>query len=246
VQIELLHYNFKLAADKLDSLRRRDFLSAEIDELLNQAQLILVSNAYSGANSKRVSFEEKQEMTDLVSALVVKSPSDIQPCLSPVSTEQYNSRITRYEFDLGDLEFQYYHYISAVAKLDGCDIRVYLTTHDKLYPVLDDPFRGPSATWKRVVGVFGKTDDTLANSRSIYIYSEEPVNELCIEYVKLPIEMTIGGYNDINNVPKVRTESELPDEYHNRIIDIAVLLAQGIVENEKGYQIASQKLQINS
>lgn len=250
MQVELLHYNFKLQADKVDSLRRRDFLGAEIDEFLNQAQIMLIRQMYSGNHRQRLAYEQAQQITDFLAGLTVKQPTNTTPCLSPKAggTVAINDRITMYEFVLPNP--QYMHFVSASALLADCSADVIITTHDRLQPTLKDPYMGPSAKWARVVGVFARESQSTAVSgvrdRSIFIYSEVPVLNLCVEYLRMPVTITIGGYPDINGATRVKTECELPASFHNQLVDLAVMIAQGVVENPQGYQIASQKLQINN
>ena len=71
MNIREMQYDFKVKADKIDSLKTRNLLPAEIDWILNNAIQEFVDNKYGD-------FESKQDLVDQLSTLVVKSPTDIQ------------------------------------------------------------------------------------------------------------------------------------------------------------------------
>lgn len=75
MNIREMQYDFKVKADKIDSLKTRNLLPAEIDWILNNAIQEFVDNKYGD-------FESKQDLVDQLSTLVVKSPTNIQPGLS--------------------------------------------------------------------------------------------------------------------------------------------------------------------
>jgi len=59
-----MHINFKLEADKTDSLNYPDFEPEEIDKWLNIAQERYIKQRYSGMNAHRASFEQTQKRMD--------------------------------------------------------------------------------------------------------------------------------------------------------------------------------------
>ena len=79
--IKELHYQFKLNLDRVDSLANPDFNPAEIDWLLNEAQLIFIKQRMGMNNQKRAGFETSQKRIDDLGNLVIKFP--LQPGLSP-------------------------------------------------------------------------------------------------------------------------------------------------------------------
>ncbi len=72
MNINEMHYDFKVKADKVDSLKTRNFLPAEIDWILNTATQEFVDNKYGD-------FETTQDLIDQLSTLVIKSPTINQP-----------------------------------------------------------------------------------------------------------------------------------------------------------------------
>lgn len=82
--IRELQYQFKINLDRIDSLSNPDFNAAEIDWLLNEAQLIFVKQRMSmRSNAKQKGFEESQKRIDDLGNLVVKFPlqSGVVPTL---------------------------------------------------------------------------------------------------------------------------------------------------------------------
>ena len=64
MNVSQMHYHFKLGLDKVDSLSSPNFLSEEIDVLLNQAQAQIIENRAYGNNIKGESVEETQKRLD--------------------------------------------------------------------------------------------------------------------------------------------------------------------------------------
>lgn len=237
------HYHFKLLYNKWDSQHKRDLNPAEIDEILNKAQDIYIEQTYSGFNSKQVGFENTQQRIDDLSHLVIKCPSNIQQELSPsLSTLKNISK-----FNLEDLQFPYLHLIRANANLrrssDNCTTsgEVMIVQHDDLNRILKDTFKQPSFNWKRVVGVFGRSGTSATDLSSLYIYTDDTfsVDSICIEYLKKPDRVSIGGYPDISGNIKTATNFEFPDHVILQIIDLAVREAQRIISDPEGFQLAS-------
>ena len=46
MDVKSMHYDFKLKMDRVDTLSNPDFNIAEIDWLLNEAQLVFVKNRF--------------------------------------------------------------------------------------------------------------------------------------------------------------------------------------------------------
>lgn len=232
MQIELMHYNFKRKYDKIDSQDRRDLTDGEIDEFLNEAIINFVETRYSGNNAKQLGFEVTQQRIDDLSTLVVKSE-----VLTP-----YSNSSGVYEFRLSQLTQPYMHFLRANVNTSDCSdpISLQYIQHDDLDYVLSNAQRRPSLKWKRAVASFGRSDNKIS---SIYIYTGEEftIDSITIDYLKMPSEVTIGGYNDINGSTKTKTECDLPDNVHNQIIDIAVGLAAGVTENILMQKIASEQ-----
>lgn len=238
--MDIFHYEWKRKRDKVDSQDRRDYTDAEIDASINEAILQFCQTRYSGNNPKQTGFEVTQQRIDDLSTLVIKSPMK-QPLLTAHKVDLDEGI---YEYQLSDLTYPYMHYLRARAKVTGCatPIDVIITQHDDLNFVLRNEQLKPSVKWNRVIGTFGRSDDAQSNSLFLYTNKEFELDGLYIDYLKMPDEVSIGGYNDINGSLKSRVECDLPGRVHNQIIDLAVKLASGVDENIVMSQLASQEL----
>lgn len=232
--IEEIHFNVKLRASRMDTHFNREFTPAEIDEILNSAQLKLVNRIFNGITLTREGMEDTQQVSDMLSTLVVSSP-DLQPPLSP-SFISNNTSI----FKLSDTIYPYKQYLRSYVESEDCPnkiIDVNITPQDYLTVALKTVYKKPSLRWSRCIGTFSKEVD----DRRIIIYTngEFKASKLYLTYLKQPNLVTIGGYTDIQGNLKVKTECELPVDMHDRLVDEAVVLLQGIVENPSGFQISN-------
>jgi hypothetical protein len=229
-------YDFKIKADKVDSLKTRNFLPAEIDWMLNLAIQNFVDNKYGD-------FEKIQDLTDQLSSLVIKSPTTDQPAV-PVT--QVASGV--YEMKLDDLQFPYLHLVrlNALATKQGCSSKIMKgdeVSHDTLNKVLLSPFEGPNFNWMNLPYVFGK-DVSNEGKSSIFFYTNNDfiISEVYPEYIKIPKQVFFGGYNSLNG-EYISTDTpvncDLPPAFHRRIVDIAVAEASDYI-NKPDY---AQKLQ---
>lgn len=238
---EYWHYEFKLRKNRLDTQHHKDFTPAEIDSLLQDAELIWISQQYSGNNPRKTAFETTQMRYDNLSSLVVKYPE--QPVITP-------SIITGnvFEFPLNNLVSNYLHMLNIEGKIEGCLKATYIkiVQHDDIANYMYDPYKGPSKSpFPRLIGTYGKS--STSTGRSLYVYSDGTFNIEWIkpEYIKRPNPVALGGYNDILGNPVIKTNSEIPEEYHSRVIDIAVDEARRILEELQEFQLSSQKHLVN-
>ena len=175
--IDLIHYNIKLRHNNIDSQHKKDFNSAEIDEILNDAILIWVEQQYSGNNHKQTSFETTQQRIDNLSSLVVKYPEQI--FLTPNSING-----NTFEFNLNKLKYKYLHPIRVEAKINKCSekIEVKIVQHDDINKYMRDPLKKPSyKPFPRVIGNYGKQSNQLNNS-SLYLYSYKTLSLLSVTF----------------------------------------------------------------
>lgn len=85
-----MHTAFKFGMDKFDSLNYPNFLPAEIDLLLNQAQDTFIKQRYGVTNTKKQSFEETQKRTEDIKNVVVRAT--IVPAANASDNINSNSR----------------------------------------------------------------------------------------------------------------------------------------------------------
>lgn len=237
MQVQELHYQFKLNMDRVDTLSNPDFNAAEIDWLLNEAQLIFVKQRYSTNNLKRSGFENTQKRIDDLSPLVVKFPT--QPAITPTLTSGI------YEVPLSSLAYQYLFLVNIYvdATINNCSVRVPLkfVQHDDIARTLRDPFDGPSD--ESFPYNFGAASTT---GTSIYIYpGSYTIENVYIEYLRYPSRISRGTYTYIDGTVYPPATSELPDHTHPEIVDIATQLASLNIESPEYIQLRNQKVLIN-
>lgn len=236
MNVNELHYSFKIKADKVDSLKTRNLLPAEIDWIINESIQQFTDNKYQD-------FESIQDLIDQLSSLTIKSPTSLQP---PVPVTVVEPGV--YEMKLEDLEYPYLHLIRLRAKCskEGCVDKVINgreISHDEANKVLLSPFEGPSYTWLNLPFLFGKSS---TNGSSIYLYTKNDfeIEEVYPEYIKIPEKIFFGGYNSldgkyISTDPQVTTD--LPEAFHRRIVDIAVAETYRNF-NSDNFQLKYQKI----
>jgi hypothetical protein len=238
--IEKIHWYFKLIYNKINSNDKRSFSDNEIDAFVNRGISEFTEMCYKGTNSKgfQIGFEMTQQRIDMLSTLVISANEQ-----DPI--EPFNVVDDVYEFKLSDLKYDYLHQIRLTAKIKDCDewYTVSIEQSDDLSYVLRDDNRKPSIQWKRVVGQFRKTSDTIGAS-SLYLYTNGlfEIETLQVEYLKKPQEVCLGTYHDIptldNPTPalKPQAQCDLPEQWHELIVDIAVQEASRVLNDFNALQ----------
>jgi hypothetical protein len=230
MQIAEMHYQFKVKVDKVDSLKNRNFLPAEIDWLLNEAIDIFVEQRYK-PDSTGVGFEVDQTRIDELSTLVIKYPL-LQPAITPTLVA---NGIYKVELSKPTLAYDYRHLIRVSGKMakQGCTTKIFydpmVVQHDDLTSSLTNYHNKPDFQWGIIPMVIGKGNQNSA----LYLYTNGDfiIPEVHLEYIKKPDKVSIGGYTYIDGNPSLQTNCDLPEKTHREIVDIAALLAKGDLEN---------------
>lgn len=238
MNITELHYDFKLKQNRVDALTNRDFNPAEVDWLLNEAQLIFIKQRFGTSNKSRKGFETTKKRIEDLSSLVIKNP--LQPALTQITLSG------SVEIRLADLEYPHLFIVSAYAngKVDGCEIEIPLKfmQHDDYRQALRDPFNSPSSEF--IPFNFGVS--TSGSGISMYIYNESVViTDVVIEYIKYPKKVSLGTYPYIDGVIYPSATLELPAQTHSEVVDIAVSLAATASQIPEFLQLNNYKLQTN-
>lgn len=231
-----MHYDFDLKYDRVTSQYRQDFNRAEKDWLLNEAQYVVLKQRYGLHNNYQSGFESLQKRIDDLSSIHIKYPRQ------PYVTLTYHSDENIYELPLSSLEEEYWIFTSkgkVKVSEDDCDYvaSVKLVQNDD--DVERDPFQN---SYREEVNInFGKSSEE--EGSSIYFYPGSlTLTEAYIEYLKKPNRMNFGGYEYIDGVTYNQTNCELPDMLHNEIVDIAVNIAAGIIENPNYARLTAEKV----
>lgn len=237
--VKELHYQFKLNMDRVDSLSNPDFNIAEIDWLLNEAQLIFVKQRMNPSpNSRNKGFEQSQKRIDDLGNLVIKYP--LQPGIAPA-----NPASGIYEVPLQNLAFQYMYLVSAWVEAtvsEGCTKKIPLKfmQHDDYVLALKDPFN--MAGEEFIPYNIGRASS--GTSEALYIYSPFPVTSVFIEYIKYPKRVSYGIYTYIDGVTYPEQTLETPPATHSEIVDIACVLAGLNTQNPEYIQLRQTKVLI--
>lgn len=239
MDIRELHYAYKIAKDRIDTLSNQDFNGAEIDWLLNEARMVFLKRRTDPNNSTRRGFEGSQKRTDDLSTLVIKYP--LQPALVPTLDEGI------YEVNLTDLAYTYYRLISGKVNAtiaEDCDkvIPLRFMQHDDYLSILRDPFNSPSLEF--IPYNFGRSSS--GTTTSIYMYPGDFVlNEVFLEYIKYPNKVSLGNYVYLDGVTYPEATLEFPEHTHQEIVDIAAEIASMNIDNPEYVALKTRKVLTN-
>lgn len=204
MNIQDAHYTVRQLVNKIGSQYSAGLVPAIIDWALNRATLIVLKRKYKFEEGE--GFELDQEAKDNLSSLYVRSPQE-QPALVPtLAGDKYGAV---YEVKFNNLKYPYIHLIGATAKItkSGCGSKYRGVTEENrnvLDSILIDPHKKSDFKWGKVICDLGKDSTTLTETSlglpgSMYIYSCDDfvVDEVQIDYLKLPREVFFGGYNTV-------------------------------------------------
>jgi len=266
MDIRRMHWEFKERINKLDSSHKKDLSDVEIDAILNDMQHAYIEIFYSGNNYKKykIGFEVTQQRIDMLSTVVIGQPE--QSLILP-STSDLNLNI--YEFDFNDLKYKYKHLLRAYYIDPSCGLfEIKIEQHDDINKVITDEFRGPSLVWKRLIGNI-KSSSNVSTESSLYIYTNGVIDisgGIYIEYIKQPQDVFLGTYDSFEYVnciddggtncelqynvssgsPTGTISSELPQDYHTLLIDLAVQEYARRLEDVNRYNLVTDKINTNS
>lgn len=225
-----LHQAFKMAVNELDSNVNIGYPKELIDIVLNKAVLKWLEETVKG-------LESNQAIIEKLSSLVIRTPltstaTATNSFQTPVASSLTLSNAYEYRFD--GLTQPYYRFLSAhvVVSKGNCSKRgkLRIEQHDDIETVLIDNNRKPSWRYGEVVGEFGRDGKayTIANAntvaKSLIVHTEKDttLGSLYLTYLKVPNQVSIGGYNDLNGNAMTRTELDIPQEYYPEIIEYAM------------------------
>ena len=125
---------------------------------------------------------------------------------------------------------------------------------------MQDPHRRPSDKWKRKVAVIEQSTNASVE-KSLFVYSESAVDNISLEYLRKPIEVYFGGYDSVeytncintggtnctqyyhfSGIPSDPVDCDLPESYHNLVVDIAVQEFARILEDGNRFNLTQDKI----
>lgn len=241
MSIQKLHWLVKERYNKLDSNHYRDLTPMELDQAIQDGTFQFI---------ERVALIEDQPRFDMIANLLIVAPE--QGALTPMTSEN-----DVYQFDLDELEYDYYHYKRAYVNTDCGLVKVELIGSGRLSDVLLDQFSKPSRKWRRLVGTIAKNSER--DSFSLYVYSEPgfTVDSLYLEYIRQPAKVFYGGYDTIEYLECVAAgnsdcsayysassdpvDSDIDETYHTLIADYAVRELSRILKDVQSFQLQTEK-----
>ena len=236
MDIENMHYSFKRKLNKLDSNGNRNLLVPEIDWTLNEAASLFVKMiAMPRTREKVLGFESDQRSIEDIRTLV-KNGEDPANQLDVAS-------------NLVTLPDDYWYFIRARVQMTkgNCANRIgvfYPRQHDDMFEESSNV--RSSFEWRAVNGVFTESgirlfdDGTFTN------------NKLNLSYIRKMAYMHYAsgfrggpGYSLPDGTALAgQQDCELPDHVHDEIVDLAVLIASGELD-DRGYALRRERFNMN-
>ena len=229
MNIKEMHYAFKLGMNKLDSNQNRNILIPEVDFLFNHALSLYVNNIFFPRNVKLYGFENSQRSIDNIRTLVVSNE------VIPVADK------------IVKLPEQCWHFVKAFgkAKRGNCvkDIRLFFQQHDDLFQ--ENSVYKSDFDWETL-------NFTYTSQGLKLEYSGFEVEDIKLTYIKLPVYMHNAedydpeGYINLKDKTLLtgHQNCELPDDSCKDIVDIAIFLATGAIQDNL-YASIKEKLTFN-
>lgn len=238
ILIEELHNKFKIAYNRQANNLRKYFNDVEIDELLNYAIFEYVELFTTGINKNNwnVGFEVTQQRIDMLETLVKSYPE--QPKLMTSANDGiYIADLTKTAFPLKSLQAAY---ISITECTDR--INVDIEQHQDLNTARQNQHRKSSRVWKRCIGT--------QRNKKLFLYPDSSMTPtyIYLTYIKQPDKVALGTYpslqnKDIPNAPNlVKTNSDLPEQYIDIVVAIAIQEAHRRFSNYNDLQVNAQKI----
>lgn len=208
--ISELSAEFDILYNNITSNQAPGLSEYEKSVFLTQAQEAIIAELYNG--NIKDSFESSEALTRYLSSLVAQVKPDT---LSPLTNSLYKKSV---EVTLNeDVMFIIYEQ----AKVDGNIAIVVPTTHDTLYSIINNPFKGPNN--RRVLRV------SKGNNVELY-YSGTSLTDYIYRYVKRPVPIILEDLttDTINGKDSATTTLDIPEVLHRTILLRAVQLAKAV------------------
>lgn len=229
--VQEMHVDFRIKMDKMATNSNISFNEAQIDWLLNEAQLVIIKN------TARTRLDYEQSTIDRISSVIVSEV--VTPAEDLLQDNVYFIR-------MDSLEHPYMHYVKGSAKITNTSctktLPLKFIAHDDLYPTLQDPFNKSGVD--HVLMNF--SSDLLGGIRmNLYTDGSFTIDEVNITYIRRPKKISLGTYVYLDGTTIPYQESELPPHVHPEIVDYAVLSAAANVEDPQLLQLKTMKLSNN-
>lgn len=253
--ISRMRQEIKLHWNKLNSNHKQDIPTAYLDDIINAAIDEYVEMFYSGHNPKQfqVGFEITQQRIDMLSTLVVPHKSISASLISPSINWEPTYRIR-----FSQLTPKYRHFLRGsilVASCNNLAIPIDIQRHNELDIKLRDENTKPSLTWKRCLGAIKQDTSNSTPDSALFLYVPEEVTGATLtcdlEYLRKPVKVFSGGYDSLEYLLGDTTaykssdssvNCDLPEDFHNVVVSIAVQIIARILEDNNKNLITEEKI----
>lgn len=230
-----MHYHFKIGLDKVDSLSVPNFITEEIDIILNNAQEQFISQRAFKNNFRREGLEETQKRLD-----------DLKNITSNYSTNTFNVIAdNKPNGAFIDLPSDYRHAIQEEVRVayEDCNenviqeiAEVIPTSHDRYNRMIKDPFNKPS---KEIVYRMGFEATGTAERFELVHDPLVTLDNYYLRYLRQPQRIQYGTEYQ---APTVDLDCELSIHTHREIIALAV---KNTLEDIESPRYPSSKNELN-
>lgn len=218
---------------RLNKLASSDYTNLECwqeAELVNKAQTQWTRDLIRGVNQRNNGDESSKITIDDLNFLLTE--------------KELKSSNKREFFETEVLPDNYFSFkkVVVIAKKDGCDrpkrIRCSLVEEANVEWLLDDTLRKPSFKW-------GETFCTLfGNKVRVWTGEDFTVEKATIVYYRKPRIISFEGCKDYNDVATSNQEIEFRDDIAEIIIDEAISIAAGDINDYNNSQRLAQTNQV--
>lgn len=238
--IDRMHQEIKLRWNKLNSNHKKDFPPALLDDIINKVTDDYIEIFYSGSNNKpfyKFGFETTQSRIDMLQSFVVPEKD--------LATS--NPSFNRYISDLSSLDPKYRHFLRGFVIPEECTsktIPITIVRLNDLDEKLKDANTQPSLKWNRCLATF---KDNLLDIRT----GDYTIDGIKIEYLRFPIKVFSGDYDSLEyisgdmsayNTLSPKVDSDVPEQYHDLLVDMAVQFISVILGDNNLYQLNTKNI----
>lgn len=230
----LLQLKIKQRLNKLASLDYDNIECWQIQEAFNKAQLHWTRRHVHGINQRKEGAEESSGLIDDLQRLMIHQK------ISPEDKGIY------WQIDLPD-NYLYYVRTDIFAQTSCCPekrMTVYEVEEANISIILGNDDKKPSFEWAETVAT------RINNKLRVYTNDEFDISQLYLIYYRKPLPIKIVGCIDLDTGNTVQAsgqqECEFNDDIVEIIIDEAISILAGDLENVNQYQRQQQNVQINS
>ena len=227
----------KQRLNKLDSDDYDNIEVWQIQEAFNKEQIEWVRRQLHGTNAYKESNEQSIRRIDDLQILL-KSTDIKEEDVLKLNSKKYIS------FELPD-DYLEYKRVSCIASKDECsnrDVSVYLAQESDVDVLLQDSLSNPSFEWVETFATL------LSGHVKVYTDNKFDIDEVSFTYYRFPVDIVFKDSMNIytEEIATADVECEFKDDIIELIIDGAVSILSGDIENTYQYQRNSSNSEKNN